>query len=112
MQTATGRAPDRKTAKGRREHSRAPFSMPLQLRPLYGSAVHGMSLDICEGGVGALVEGKLSVGEAVLIELPMGTQKLTTVAIVRHTSNARAGLQFLRLTDTQRQQITQLVGTA
>ena len=71
-----------------------------------------MSLDIGEGGVGALVQGSLRVGEAVLIDLPLGSQTLTTMAIVRHASNAHAGLQFLRLTESQRQRITQLVGAA
>ncbi len=84
--------------------------MPLELRPLYGNPVHGMSLDISEGGVGALVQGSLRLGEVVQIDLPTETHTLTTMAIVKHTSNARVGLQFLRLTDAQRQQITQWVG--
>ncbi len=113
MQTAAERSPDRNSTRGpHRVHNRSPFSMPLQLRPLYGHPVHGMSLDISEGGVGALVQGRLRVGEAVQIDLSIGTHALTTMAIVKHVSDARAGLQFLRLTASQIQEIAQLVGSA
>lgn len=44
-----------------RQHPRIPLSIPITLRHLCGGGVrstHGISLDLGEGGVGALLEGR------------------------------------------------------
>ena len=54
-----------------RQHPRILFSVPLTLRHLAPPGIrasHGISLDISEGGIGALVEHDFPVGDAVEID--------------------------------------------
>jgi hypothetical protein len=73
-------------------------------------ASRGISLDLGEGGLGALVEGDVRVGETVAIDLRLSEQPLTTVAIVRHTSSVRSGFEFVGLTPEERLEITSVIG--
>ena len=91
-----------------RRHPRALFTVPLTLRHLTGHGVRtsrGISLDISEGGIGALVQGTLRVGETVAIDLPLSKRTLSTIAIVRHTSTLNSGFEFVGLTPEERVQI-------
>ena len=92
-----------------RRHPRALFSVPITLRYLMAGGIRtsrGISLDISEEGLGAIVQGDLCLGETVEIDLRMPEQPLSTVAIVRHTSSVRSGFEFLGLTAEERRQIT------
>ena len=94
-------------------HPRTLFSTPLTLRYLAGGGIRtsrGISLDLSESGVGALVEGGLEVGETVGIDLKLSGLELNTVAIVRHSSNSRCGFEFLGLTPEERLLLNQVVG--
>ena|SRR5271157_6396887 len=96
-------------------HARALLSVPVNVRRLTGAGIgttRGISVDISEGGLGALVQGGdgFQVGEAVEIDFQLSEQLLRTVAIVRHTSSIRSGFEFLGLTAEERQQITRVVG--
>jgi c-di-GMP-binding flagellar brake protein YcgR len=94
-------------------YPRTPFSVPLTIRYLKPGGIrttHGISLDISEGGLGALVEGGLHIGETVAIDLLLQQHPLHTVAIIRHTSSIRSGFEFLGLTAEERQQIADEVG--
>jgi len=96
-----------------RRFPRALFSAPLTLRGLAPGGIRtsrGISLDISEGGLGALVQGALRVGETVEIDLPLPGHVLNAVAIVRHTSTMRSGFEFLGLTPEERAEITNAVG--
>ena len=73
-------------------------------------AMHGISLDLSEGGVGALLNGNLPVGELVKIDVPIGRHSLSTLAIVRHASARRSGFEFLGLTAGRRQEISNVMG--
>jgi c-di-GMP-binding flagellar brake protein YcgR len=75
-------------------------------------AVRGISLDISQGGLGAIVEGNLRIGEAVQIDFALEKRKLTTVGIVRDASSERCGFQFLGLNEEERRQIITLADTA
>jgi|HubBroStandDraft_4_1064222.scaffolds.fasta_scaffold554369_1 hypothetical protein len=91
-----------------RRHARTLFSVPLTLRHLSRSGVQttrGISLDIGEGGLGVLVQGDVHIGDTVAIDLRLWEQALTAVAIVRHTTNIRSGLEFVGLTSEERLQI-------
>lgn len=95
-------------------YPRTPFSVPLTIRHLKPGGIqttHGISLDISEGGLGALVEGGLHIGETVAIDLLLQQHPLHTVAIIRHTSSIRSGFEFLGLTAEERQQIADEVGS-
>lgn len=73
---------------------------------------HGISLDISEGGMGALVQGDLPVGETVSLEFELPDYALKALAIVRHSCSARSGFEFLGLTDQERQRISRLAASA
>jgi len=69
-----------------RRYPRTLFSVPVTLRHLMTGGIRslrGISLDISEGGFGA---------------------------IVRHTSSVRSGFEFLGLTAEERQQIANATG--
>ena len=98
-----------------RRHPRTLFSVPIILRHLCRGGVRatrGVSLDLGAGGIGAIVQGDVHVGDTVGIDLELRELILTTVAIVRHTSSVRSGFEFVGLTPEERMQITSVIGTA
>jgi hypothetical protein len=100
---------------GVQRHRRILFSIPITLRHLMHGGVRasrGISLDISESGIGALVEGGLSVGDAVEIDLQLPDRQLSAVAIVRHTSSIRSGFEFFGLTADERAHLATIVGNA
>ena len=108
-------ATPRKCAHGSRRHPRTLFSVPVMLQHLVPGGVgfsRGISLDISETGLGALVQGGLRVGETVSLELALPDCDLNAVAIVRHSSSTRSGLEFLGLTPEVRRHLASLVGSA
>lgn len=96
-----------------RRHRRALFSVPVTFHHLAAGGVrtsHGISLDISEGGLGALVQGSLQVGETVAIDLPLAERVLNAIAIVRHTSEVSSGFEFVGLNPEERMQILSVTG--
>ena len=96
-----------------RRYPRSLFSVPIAVHHLCEGGVRtsrGISLDLGEGGLGAIVQASMRVGDTVAIDLQMGKQLLTTVAVVRHTSSVRSGFEFVGLTPEERLQITDLMG--
>jgi hypothetical protein len=96
-------------------YPRALFSVPLTLRHLATGGIQsspGISLDISEGGLGAIVHGGLRVGEMVEIDVRTPGFALSAVAIVRYTSTVRSGFEFVGMTLEERQQIASTAGHA
>jgi hypothetical protein len=96
-----------------RRYPRTLFSVPVTLRHLVTGGIRitrGISLDISEGGLGAIVQGDLRVGEMVEIDVRIAEWRLSAVAIVRHTSGIQSGFEFLGLTAEERQQIDNATG--
>ncbi len=92
-----------------RRHLRYLFTVPVTIRhwpPQGFRTARGMTIDISEGGMAALVPDSLSVGEIVEIDLPLPVGLLNTLATVRYTSENRAGFEFVGLSPQERQQIT------
>jgi c-di-GMP-binding flagellar brake protein YcgR len=84
--------------------------MLRRLMPGRGVRVsRGISLDMSAGGMGALVEAGLKVGDIVEIDLNLPHLKLSTVAIVRHSSSVQSGFEFLGLTPEERQSLANVV---
>lgn len=113
MRLVSFAASSRNCAKGSQRHPRRLFSVPVMLHLLVPGGVrftHGITLDISEGGLGAVVQNGLRVGETVSLELELPNYYLRAVAIVRHSSNSRSGFEFLGLTPEERGCITSLVG--
>lgn len=95
-----------------RRHPRSLFSVPIMLHHLTSGGIRktrGISLDLAEGGLGALVQGDLQPGETVEIELCLRPRPLSTIAIVRHTSSIRSGFEFFGLTPEERCRIASLI---
>jgi hypothetical protein len=100
---------------GVRRHVRTLCSGPVILRHLVTGGIEmtrGVGLDISEGGLGALVQGALQVGETVEMDFHLHEHALRTVAIVRHFCSVRSGFEFLGLTEEERLQIANLMGHA
>jgi len=96
-----------------RRHPRTLLSVPIMVRHLSRGGVRttrGMSLDLGEGGLGAIVPGEVHVGDTVAIDLRLSGQALTTVAIVRNISSVRCGFEFVGLTPGERLRITSVLG--
>ena len=96
-----------------RRYPRTLFSVPITLYQLRQGGVRstrGMSLDLGEGGLGAIIQGQVHVGDMVNIDLHLSEQLLRTVVIVRHTSNVRSGFEFVGLSKEERLQITSVLG--
>ena len=96
-----------------RRYPRTVFCVPLMLHHLTAGGVRktrGISLDIGEGGLGALLEGSLTVGEMVAIDLPLDQHVLNAVAVVRYSTPANTGFEFVGLTAEERMQIASVVG--
>ena len=105
-------APTSSTDRTHRRYPRSIFSAPLTLRHLDTGGVRrlrGITLDVSEGGMGALVQGNLQLGEAVDVDLQVEGQVLNAVAIVRYTSDVRTGFEFLGMTAEERAQIAQII---
>ena len=98
-----------------RRYPRTLFSVPLMLRHQGAGGIRpsrGSSLDLGEGGLGAIVQGDLRVGEMVEIDVRLPACPLSAVAIVRHAASVRSGFEFLGLTAEKRQQITNAIGNS
>jgi len=94
-------------------YPRALYSVPVTVRNLMTGGMRlsrGISLDLSEGGVAAIVPGMLRLGEMVEIEVHVAERTLRAMAIVRHTSGGRSGFEFVGLTPEDRQQIADAIG--
>ena len=96
-----------------RRYPRILFSAPLTFLHLTKSGLRtarGVGLDLSRGGLGALVQGQMNLGETVRIELQLRERPLNAIGIVRHSSSVRCGFEFLGLTPEEQQQIADVVG--
>jgi hypothetical protein len=96
-----------------RRYVRTLFSVPITVRHLCPNGVRstrGISLDIGEGGLGAIFQGDVRVGDTVSIDLRLSEQEFSTVAIVRYTSRVSSGFEFVGLTAEEKSQIASIVG--
>lgn len=107
--------PRQASPRGSQRHARVLFSTPIALRHLTAGGLRhsrGVSLDISEGGLGAMVEGSFQVGDTVSIEVKLPGSELSAIGVVRHSSTLRSGFEFLGLTPEERQCIATLVANA
>lgn len=82
----------------RRRHARYRFSEPLTVRRHDGTHLEGMSVEISEGGMSAIINGALRPGDVVQMQPVTG---VTTSAMVRHKLGMLYGLEFLGLDNDQ-----------
>jgi TonB family protein len=91
----------------------APLDVTV-LRSGIPDTLPGRSVNLCEGGVAAVLAGELLPGEAVGIEiqLPMAADTLRTRALVRHHDKLRYGMEFVGLSPGQQAAIRAWAGKA
>lgn len=84
------------------------------LRSGIPDTVPGRSVNLGEGGVGAVLAGELTPGESVGVEirLPMSADAVRTRALVRHHDKLRYGMEFVGLSSKQQAAIRDWAGTA
>lgn len=93
-----------------RRFARHRIHVPILVRSIGSSRAHsyrGHSLDLSEGGLGAVLEGELTPGQVVIMEvvLPGDLQPLTAQARVRHRNALRCGFEFLGPNQHMRERI-------
>jgi c-di-GMP-binding flagellar brake protein YcgR len=92
-----------------RQYPRYVFTVPVTVRhwpPQGFKTARGMTVDISEGGMAAIMPDSLRVGEIVEIDLPLAVGLLNTLATVKYNSENRSGFEFVGLSARDRQQIT------
>jgi PilZ domain len=102
MRTDTASAEVPKGMLDRRRHARYRYSAPIAVHPSGGSAIPGISLEISESGMSALIGAALIVGDTVELEPVAGGR---VAALVRRHTGKIYGFEFLNLTPAQIQQI-------
>jgi PilZ domain-containing protein len=91
---------------GIRRHRRYLFSVPLRVQHLLAEGsgtTHGITLEISEGGMSAIVQGDLRIGEIADVDIPLPAGPLSALAIVRHKTAGHFGFEFLGLKPEERQ---------
>jgi TonB family protein len=86
---------------------RSRLQAPLDVTVLRSGVPHtlpGRSVNLGEGGVGAVLAGELSPSESVGVEiwLPVATDPLRVRAVVRHHDRLRSGMEFIGLSTKQK----------
>ena len=97
-----------------RRHPRFLVSVPASLaRPRQSGmpAVHGLSLDLSQSGVSAVLCGPPAVGERVRLSLQFSGASLEILAIVRHSHSTRSGFEFVDLSPAHRELIENRIRT-
>ena len=89
----------------RRRHDRYRFSAPIAIHPAGRSAIQGMSLEISESGMSALIGHALVVGDTVELE-PVASGRVS--ALVRRHNGKIYGFEFLNLSPEQIQRIGEI----
>jgi len=109
MNAAATRAPERILSSppvGRRAGARRRLAVPLSvtvLRSGVPDSVPGRSVDVSEGGIGAVLAGELFPGELVGVEFQLPkTGQVLAKARVCYQDRLRCGLQFLAIPPEQK----------
>lgn len=92
-----------------RQYPRYVFTVSVTIRhwpPQGFKTARGMTVDISEGGMAAIMPDSLRVGEIVEIDLPLPVGLLNTLATVKYNAENRSGFEFVGLSAQERQQIT------
>jgi|SRR5271154_3060338 len=82
----------------RRRRPRYLFSLAMTIRSADGLAMHGISVEISESGISAMVSGLLTPGDTVELE-PVAGGRMP--AVVRHKLGRLYGFEFVGLSAEQ-----------
>ncbi len=100
----------------RRRTERRALHVPINaivLRSGVPDILPGRAVNLCEGGLAAVLAGELLPGEAVAVEilLPMAAELLHTRAVVKHCTKFFSGMGFVNLPPEQRAMIRDWIST-
>jgi hypothetical protein len=82
----------------RRRHPRYRFSEPMKVCCQDGGSLDGMSVELSQSGMSAMIQGALRPGDVVRLQPVTG---VTTAAVVRHKLGMLYGFEFLELAREQ-----------
>ena len=82
----------------RRRHPRYRFSEPMKVCCQDGGCLDGMSVELSQSGMSAMIQGDLRPGDVVRLQPVTG---VTTAAVVRHKLGMLYGFEFLDLAREQ-----------
>jgi hypothetical protein len=82
----------------RRRHARYRFSEPMTVCCQDGACLDGMSVELSQSGMSAMIQGALRPGDVVRLQPVTG---VVTAAIVRHKLGMLYGFEFLELAGEQ-----------
>jgi hypothetical protein len=82
----------------RRRHLRYRFSEPMTVCRPDGACLEGVSVEISQSGMSAMIQGALAPGDVVRLQPVTG---VTTAAVVRHKLGMLYGFEFLELAGEQ-----------
>jgi len=92
-----------------RKYDRYVFSEAINVRRHSPAAiVPAIALEICQGGMSAIIPDSLRVGEETELLVSTPFDRLLLPAIVRNKNQFRYGFEFTAITDEQRERIRQL----
>jgi len=80
-----------------RKYPRHLLSVPLTVHAISGchaSLAHGLTLDLSQGGVSAVLCGAVHVEQTVWLELQLPKRTRQTLANIRHARPCRCGFEF------------------
>lgn len=80
-----------------RRHPRFPLQVQVRVYPRGCPVVRGDTVDISESGLSALLRIEIPVGEIVRLEFTLPLGDVEVLAMVRHRSAFRYGLQFVEV---------------
>ena len=92
----------------RRRHVRYRLAVPITVYRKGAPAVRGISVEISESGMSALVGDELAVGDTVDLE-PVAGSRIS--ALIRRQMGKIFGFEFLNLTSAQIQRIGEICAT-
>src|SRR5580658_6692787 len=82
----------------RRRHPRYRFSEPMKVCCQDGACLDGMSVELSQSGMSAMIQGALKPGDVVRLQPVTG---VNTAAVVRHKLGMLYGFEFLELAREQ-----------
>jgi len=88
----------------RRRHSRYRFSEPMKVCRQDGACLDGISVELSQSGMSAMIRGTLTPGDVVRLQPVSG---VTTAAVVRHKLGMLYGFEFLELAIDQAAKIAE-----
>ena len=88
----------------RRRHSRYRFSEPMKVCRQDGACLDGISVELSQSGMSAMIRGTLTPGDVVRLQPVSG---VTTAAVVRHKLGMLYGFEFLELAIDQAARIAE-----